>query len=69
MGCISGEWDETEFNIFALNETDYNIMIMSTFLSLNVTEGKKEERRMVNGEAVKFNYPKDVADHYRYGGK
>ena len=44
-------------------------MIMSTFLSLNVTEGKKEERRMVNGEAVKFNYPKDVADHYRYGGK
>ena len=44
-------------------------MIMSKFLCLNVTEGKKEERRMVNGEVVKFKYPKDVADHYRYGGK
>ena len=54
---------------FFLNETDCNIMIMSKFLCLNVTKGQKEERRMVNGEVVKFKYPKDVADHYRYGGK
>ena len=69
MGCISGEWDETEFNLFVLNDTGYNIMTMSKFLRLNVTEGQKEERRMVNWEVVKFKYPKNVEDHYRYGGQ
>ena len=45
---------------------DYNIMMMSTFSGLTVPEGQKEERRMVNGEVVKFKYPEVVADHYRY---
>ena len=26
---INVEWDETEFNIFVMKETDYNIMMMS----------------------------------------
>ena len=43
-------------------------MIMSTFWGLTVQEGQKEERRMVNGEIVKFKYPGVVADHYRYRG-
>ena len=30
-----------------------------------VTEGQKLERRIVNGEVVKFNYPEIVADRYR----
>ena len=47
---------------------DYNIMTMSTFSGLDVMEGQQEERRMVNGEAVKFKYPEVVADHYRYRG-
>ena len=42
---------------------------MSTFLGLTVPEGQKEERRTVNGEIVKFNYPEVVADHDRYRGK
>ena len=65
MGCLSGEWDETEFNIFVLKDLDYNIMMMSTFLGLNVPEGQKEESRTVNGEIVKFKYTEVVADHYR----
>ena len=56
------------FNIFVLKEPDYNIMIMSTFLGFTVTEGQKEERRMVNGEVVKFKYPEVVADDYIYRG-
>ena len=42
--------------------------MMSTFSVLTVPEVQKEERRMVNGEIVKFKYPKVVADHYRYRG-
>ena len=41
MGCLSDEWDETEFNIFILKEPDYNIMMMSTFLGLTVPESQK----------------------------
>ena len=47
---------------------DYNIMMMSTFSGFTVLEGQKEERRMVNGEVVKFQYSAVVADHYRYRG-
>ena len=61
-GCLSGEWDETEFNIFVLKEPDYNIMMISNFLGLTMTEGQKQERRMVNGEIVKFKYTEVVAD-------
>ena len=28
MGCLSGEWDETDFNVFVLKYPDYNIMMM-----------------------------------------
>ena len=45
------------------------MMMILTFSGLTVTEGQNKERRMVNGEVVKFKYPKYVADHYRYGGK
>ena len=65
MGCLSGEWDETELNIF-MKEPAYNIMMMSTFSGLTVPEGQKEERIMVNGEIVKFKYSSIVANHYRY---
>ena len=41
MVCISGEWDETGFNIIFLKEPDCNIMIMSTFLGLTMPEGQK----------------------------
>ena len=66
MGCIIGEWDETEFDVFILKEPDHNIMTMSNFLGLTVPECQKEERRMVNREAVKFKYPEVVVYHYRY---
>ena len=42
LGCLSGEWDDTEFNIFVLMEPDYNIMMMSTFSGLTVPGGQKE---------------------------
>ena len=69
MGCLSGEWDETEFNIFVLKEPDYNIIMMSNFSGLTVLEGQKEDKRMVNGDVFKLKYPGVVADYYRYRGK
>ena len=36
VGYLSGEWDETEFNIYFLKEPDYNIMMMLTFSGLTV---------------------------------
>ena len=41
-------------------------MMISNFSGLAVLGGKKEERRVVNGEVVKFNYPEFIADIYRY---
>ena len=41
-------------------------MTMTTFLGLTVMEVQNEERRMVNGEIVKFNCPEVVVDHYIY---
>ena len=62
MGCLSGEWDETEFNVF-FEDPDYNIIMMSKFWGLTVPEVQKEEIRMVNGGVIKFKYPEVVADH------
>ena len=39
MGFLSGEWDDTKFNVFVLKYHEYIIMIMSTFSGLTVTEG------------------------------
>ena len=64
MGFLSSEWDETEFNIFILKDPDYNIMMMSNFSGLTVPKVQKEERRMVDGEVVKFRCPEVVAVHY-----
>ena len=45
MGCISGELDETEFNIFSMKKTDYNIIMMSTFSYLTVLEDHEDRGR------------------------
>ena len=63
MGCVSGEWDDTEFNVVISKDYDYNIMMMSTVLGLTVTGGQKKEIRTVNGKVVKFKYHEVVVDH------
>ena len=47
-GYLSGEWKETEFNIFVLIDPAYNIIIMYIFSGLTVPEGQQEDRSMVN---------------------
>ena len=37
VGCLSGELDETELNIFVFKDPDYNIMMMLTFSGLTVS--------------------------------
>ena len=69
MGCLSGEWDNTEFNIFVMKEPYYNIMMRSTFSGLTVSAAQKEERGMVDLEVVKFKCPEIVSDHYRFRGE
>ena len=49
VGCLSGEWYETWFNIFVLNDPDYDTMMMSTILGFTIPEGQKEDIIMVNG--------------------
>ena len=68
MVYLSVEWDETELIFFVFKYPDYNIIMVSTFSGLTVTEGQKEEIIRVNGEVVKFKYPEVVADHYIYMG-
>ena len=63
LGFPSGKWYETEFNIFVLKEPDHNIIIMSTFSSLTMSEGQKEEISIANEEVVKLKYHKVVAGH------
>ena len=54
---------------FVMKEPDYNITIVSTFSGLNVPEGHKNKRILLNGEVVKFKYLKSVTDHYVYRGE
>ena len=54
---------------FVRKEPDYNMMMMSTFSGLNVPEGHKNKRILLNGEVVKFKYLKSVTDHYVYRGE
>ena len=42
--------------------------MMSNFSGLAVMGGHNGERRVVNGEVVKFKYPAVFACHYRYRG-
>ena len=51
------------FFVLVFKEPDYNIMMMSTFLVLTVSEGQKEEIKIMNGELVKFKYPEGVTNH------
>ena len=53
---------------FLMKKPYYNIIIISTFSGLTVPEGYKGEKRMGNGDLVKFKYPVIVDDHYRYRG-
>ena len=66
MGCISGEWDDMDFNIFVMKEPDCNIMPMSTYSVLTVPDNHKEEIRIFIGEVIKFSYPEFFSYNYRY---
>ena len=68
VGYLSGEWDDTQFDIFVMKEPDYNIMVMSTISGLTVMQVHKKKIRIVNGEVVKFNYPELFPVHQRYSG-
>ena len=59
--CLSCEWYNIYFNIFVTKEPDYNIMMISNFSGLNVTEVQKEYIRMLNGEVLKCNCPEVVS--------
>ena len=63
VGCLSGEWDKTKFNVFVFKEPYYIIIMVLTFSGLTVSEGNKDKIRMVNREIVKFNYTEVVSDN------
>ena len=63
MGCLSGEWYDTELDVFVLKDPGYNITLMKNFSGLTVIEVQEEERSMMNGGLVKFKYTEVVSNH------
>ena len=57
MGCLIDERDDTEVNIFVMEEPNYSIIIMLKYSGLTVPGGQNEGTRLVHGEAIKFKYP------------
>ena len=55
--------------IFVLKDSDYYIMMMSTFSGFTMPEVQKEEISMVNGGVFKLKYTEFVSNHYRYRGE
>ena len=41
VGCLSGGWYETDFNVYVFKKPDYTIMMMPNFLGFTVPEGQK----------------------------
>ena len=68
MGCLRGERDETEVNIFVPKEPDYNIIMIYTCSILTVTDGQKEGIIILHGVAIKFKYPAIVSYNCVYRG-
>ena len=63
---LSGEWDDTELNIFVIKENDYNIMMMSIESGLTFPDEYNGGIIMVKWEVLKLKYPEIVYDNYRY---
>ena len=46
VGCLSGEWDDIEVNIFVMKEPNYNIIMMLKYSVLTVPGGQNDETRI-----------------------
>ena len=57
VGCLIGEWDNTEVNIFIIKEPNYNMIMMLKDSSLTVQGGQNEGTRIVHGDEIKLKYP------------
>ena len=71
---MTGEVDGVGFDIFAMKEPDYIMMLMSTYGFLLVTEGQREDIMYVEDPAIsesnmdKFRYTEVISMHFQFCG-
>jgi hypothetical protein len=65
IGALGGTMEEVPFHVYAMKEPDYTMMMMTTYGTME-REGKFTKRKLNNGEAVIFQYPEVIANHFKY---
>lgn len=67
---LPGNYENVKFDVFAMKEPDYVMMIMSTYGALTEHSDQKFSYRgsVATGDATKFKYKEVVANHYKYRG-
>lgn len=67
---LPGTFEDIKFDIFAMKEPDYVMMLMSTYGALIEHQDQKRSYRgsIASGDATSFKYKEVVANHYKYRG-
>jgi len=67
---LPGILDGQPFDIYALKEPDYTLMMMSTYGSLIVKDGQRDSVRVSKEDRTmkRFKYTEVVANHFKYRG-
>ena len=65
-----GILDGIEFDIYALKEPDYTLMMMSTYGSLIIKDGQRDSVRMdpSRNTTTRFKYTEVIGNHFSYRG-
>ena len=64
QGMLAG----VKFDVFAMNEPEYVMMLMSAYGCLSVKLGQKESVRENEGDVKKFKYTEMIVNHSDYCG-
>ena len=65
---LPGMIDSTKFDVFAMKNPDYTMMIMSSYSCLPSKSGQKESVRDDEETMRKFKYTETVANYFDYHG-
>ena len=71
---MTGEVDGVGFDIFAMKEPDYIMMLMSSYGQLIVKKGQREDIMYVEDPAIgesnvdKFRYTEVISKHFQFCG-
>ena len=66
--CHSGNWNVIEFDVFVVKDSNYSVIIMSTYSGIMVCDDKKEEYLLSKGQVLTFYYAEPFSCNYLYRG-